>query len=117
MLKHFGDLSNVHIYVDNIIIASQNLKTITTLEIFFRKVIHANLMLNLDKIRISEEPVKFLIIILSNKKIISYLGVANRLFQDPHPSIRKELQRLLLALEWCYNFILVISLLYHPLIK
>ena len=50
MLKHFGDIHDVHIYLDDIIIASRSLEDhVETLELVFQRARFANLTLNLDK--------------------------------------------------------------------
>ena len=83
MSKCFGDLPDVHIYLDDILVATCNEEQhALVIRLIVERAIEYNITLNPEKSQLCERRVHFLGIYISMNQIAADLSTANRLFQQ-----------------------------------
>ena len=113
----FEDLPDVHIYLDDILVAPTNEEQhALVIRLIVERAIRYNITLNPEKSQFCERKVHFLGRYISINQITADLSTVNMLFQQSRPRSAQALKIIVPALNWYHSFIPGLATLTAPLI-
>ncbi|KAG0437389.1 Retrovirus-related Pol polyprotein from transposon 17.6 [Dictyocoela muelleri] len=116
MMKIFGDLDFIKIYIDDFLIFSKSIEEHEShLNRVFQRLINNNIKINLDKSSFYSEEVKFLGSIITNKGIKPNIQKILKIAPIKEIKSRKKLLKILGIIQWFRPFIKNLSNKISPL--
>ncbi len=115
MEEIFGDLEDVEVYLDDIIIASDTKENhLLTLKKMMKRCVEADLKLHLKKCSFFKKRIKYLGHVIENGILRIDPDYANKILSMDIPTTQKELQQGLGLVNWLGSFIPRVSELTFP---